>query len=244
MVNKVILNVPNLECLIVDGVWCSLFAIKDLSSLVEANVSCRVRYEYVWAKLLKVISEAKFLSLTTQFWMSFNNQSQWPKFPNLKRLKLQGCAKAGRSWQLIPQFLERCSVLEYFRVEKLNAGVWVEPLSIPTCMPMKLKTMRYSKTKGYLDDIQFLRFILSNSKALKTLTVDCDATLSSKEEEELLAELSNLDRGSRHCQIHIVGSLSLKKLLLTCPDQQQTLLDTAPYMSRGDIAPYIPVHGH
>ncbi|GJS42726.1 probable alpha,alpha-trehalose-phosphate synthase [UDP-forming] 7 [Tanacetum coccineum] len=306
----------------------------DLSSLVEANVSCRVRYEYVWVELLKVISEAKFLSLTTKFWMSFNDQSQWPKFPNLKRLKLQGCAKAGRSWQLIPQFLERCSVLEYFSVEKPNAGVWVEPLSIPTCMPMKLKTMRYSKTKGDLNDIQFLRFILSNSKALKTLTVDCDATLSSKEEEELLAELSNLDRGSRDCQIHFVGSLSLKKviscfekrsasamqwlvtnaillsqdrheivhcsydkfytcdlsclleaadkslrgqccrhapstscgssvyvirtlyvnclctssdadttsypeLLLTCPDQQQTLLDTAPYMSRGDIAPYM-----
>ncbi|GJV48989.1 hypothetical protein Tco_1439201 [Tanacetum coccineum] len=32
---------------------------------------------------------------------------------------------------------------------------------------------------------------------------------------------------------------SYPELLLTCPDQQQTLLDTAPYMSRGDIAPYM-----
>ncbi|PWA71741.1 FBD-like protein [Artemisia annua] len=179
MVNKVILNVPNLECLIVDGVWFSLFIIEDLSSLVEANVSCRVSHEYLWFELLKVISKAKFLSLTTKCWMSLNDQCQWPEFPNLKRLELQGCAKAGR---------------------------WVDPLAIPTCMPMKLKTMRYSKTKGNINDIQFLKFILSNSKALKTLTVECDATLSSEEEKQLLAELSTLYRGSRDCQIHFVGS--------------------------------------
>ncbi|GJZ44784.1 probable alpha,alpha-trehalose-phosphate synthase [UDP-forming] 7 [Tanacetum coccineum] len=68
MVNKVILNVPNLECLIVDGVWYSLFVIEDLSSLVEANVSCKVVHEYLWFELLKVTSEAKFLSLTTECW--------------------------------------------------------------------------------------------------------------------------------------------------------------------------------
>ncbi|GJQ94897.1 FBD-like protein [Tanacetum coccineum] len=65
-VKKVILNVPNLECLIVDGVWCSRFVIEDLSSLVEANVSCKVVHEYLWFELLKVTSEAKFLSLTRE----------------------------------------------------------------------------------------------------------------------------------------------------------------------------------
>ncbi|PWA50054.1 FBD-like protein [Artemisia annua] len=205
-VNKVILNVPNLECLIVDGDWCSLFVIEDLSSLVEANVSCRVSHENLWFELLKVISEAKFLSLTTSCWMSLNDQCQWPKFPNLKRLELQGCAKTVRRWHLIAQFLERCFMLEYFHVEKPNAGRWVDPQAIPTCMPMKLKTMRYSQTKGNMNDIQFLKFILSNSKALKTLTVECDATLSSEEEKQLLAELSTLYRASRDFLIHFVGS--------------------------------------
>ena len=66
--------------------------------------------------------------------------------------------------------------------QKPNAGRWVDPLSIfPTRMPMKLRTMRYSKAMGDINDIEFLRFILSNLKALKTLTVECDATLSSKE---------------------------------------------------------------
>ncbi|GJY29697.1 FBD-like protein [Tanacetum coccineum] len=62
-INKVFLNVPNLEYLNLDVALCSLYVIEDLSSLVEARVSCEVDDEHLLVELLKGISKAEPLSL-------------------------------------------------------------------------------------------------------------------------------------------------------------------------------------
>lgn len=66
VINKVVLNVPNLEYFLVGGVLCSLFVMKDLSNLVEASVSFfDVRFNHLEAELLNGMSGAKSLSWST-----------------------------------------------------------------------------------------------------------------------------------------------------------------------------------
>ncbi|GKG43880.1 hypothetical protein Tco_0482973, partial [Tanacetum coccineum] len=50
-INKVFLNVPNLEYLNLDVALCSLYVIEDLSSLVEARVSCEVDDDHLLVEL-------------------------------------------------------------------------------------------------------------------------------------------------------------------------------------------------
>ncbi|PWA67296.1 FBD-like protein [Artemisia annua] len=196
-VNKVILNVPNLEHLFLDGDLCSNFFIEDLSSKVEARVSCEVNDYRLLADLLKRLSGAKYISATTYP----NGKPANLKYPNLKRLELSGYV--GMRWQLITQILENCSELEYLSIEKPNEGCWEEPEYAPTCMLMSLKTMKYANTTCYWDDMQFLKFILGNSNVLKTLTLQYAPTLSFTEKTRLR---KNLAIYAKDCEICFVES--------------------------------------
>lgn len=65
--NTVVLNVPNLKYLCLNMTNLnSRFMMKDLSSLVEAKVSCGVNNYHLWVELIKGISGTKYLSSTIE----------------------------------------------------------------------------------------------------------------------------------------------------------------------------------
>ncbi|GJU49497.1 ARID DNA-binding domain-containing protein [Tanacetum coccineum] len=194
IVNKVVLNVSNLEYLFEDGDSCPFLVMENLASLVEAKVFGEIRYIHLLGDFLEGISGVKslYLSFKYPYWRD-SPVVNLPKFPNLKYLKLNG--DGGAAWNLIHKFLESSSELEHLSIEK----------SVPTCMLMNLKTMEYDLIKARKCNIDFLKFMLGNSKVLKKLTITCRARKSLKGNERFCARLSGLPKASS-CPRHIDSS--------------------------------------
>ncbi|KAJ0814865.1 putative leucine-rich repeat domain superfamily [Helianthus annuus] len=94
VLNKVVLNVPNLECLFVHGVLSPSFVMEDVSPLVEASISCtQMRNPHLWFELLKGINGVKSLSAYKVIsHINFKSplSSPLPVFQNVKHLELKG----------------------------------------------------------------------------------------------------------------------------------------------------------
>ncbi|PWA50612.1 FBD-like protein [Artemisia annua] len=163
-INKVVLNVPNLEDLFISGEWCSLFVMEDFPTLVSVKISPFVLWlEHLWVELLKGISGAKLISFMPYF------QKAKPE-----------------------------------NYEESEESHWIDPKSVPTCMLMNLKTMKFEKCMARKDDIQFLEYMLRNAKVLKTLTIMCESGVM-EEEFRLCAKLLNCSKASKYCEIHFVA---------------------------------------
>lgn len=214
ILNKVVLNVPNLEYLFVGGVVSSLFVMEDLSSLVEATATVSVfdeRFNHLKLDLLKGISGAKSISWSAST-VDVPLNSSVPKFPNLKHLELKSSFSSG--WLSLFQFLESASELEHLCIEepeespfmikqKREESCWIEPQSVPTCLLSNLRTMKITRCKGRKCDIKFLKYMLGNAEVLKTLTITCENVPL---KEEMCAELLKFPRASRYCEIHFIGN--------------------------------------
>ncbi|GKF66075.1 hypothetical protein Tco_0192592, partial [Tanacetum coccineum] len=62
VINKVVLNIPNLEDLFDGGQWRSLFVMEDFPSQISVRLSSlRLRLDHLCTELLKGISGAKSL---------------------------------------------------------------------------------------------------------------------------------------------------------------------------------------
>ncbi|KAI3507120.1 hypothetical protein L1887_21910 [Cichorium endivia] len=205
VINRVVLNVPNLEYLFVGNILCSLFVMEDLSSLVEAGFSFyEIRFIHLMTELLKGISGAKSLSCSTSRVDVLLN-SPMPKFPNLKHLELKGsCCE----WLSMFNVLENSSELEHLSIDEAEESLWIEPHLVPTCLLSKLRTMKFKKCKGKKWDLEFLEYMLGNSEVLKTLTIITCESLRPKKEMLLCAQLLKFPRASRSCEIHFAGNWS------------------------------------
>ncbi|KAJ0828066.1 putative F-box domain, leucine-rich repeat domain superfamily, F-box-like domain superfamily [Helianthus annuus] len=118
VVNKVVLDVPNLEYLFVGGTPCSIFVMKNVSSLVEASISLydftydhlqKLTFEHLWAELLKGVSGVKSLSVKRM-----SSTLHLPTFLNMKHLELKSFWPSRR----ILQFLENSPELKHLYIEK------------------------------------------------------------------------------------------------------------------------------
>ncbi|KAJ0448990.1 putative F-box domain, FBD domain, leucine-rich repeat domain superfamily [Helianthus annuus] len=203
VVNKVVLDVPNLEYLFVGGTPCSIFVMKNVSSLVEASISLydftydhlqKLTFEHLWAELLKGVSGVKSLSVKRM-----SSTLHLPTFLNMKHLELKSFWPSRR----ILQFLENSPELKHLYIEKLEGSCWIEPKLVPACMPTNLTTIKFSVYKWSKCDIPFLKYTLGNAEALKTVTITW-ANSRLEEESELCAELLKLSRASRYCEIHFL----------------------------------------
>lgn len=137
-----------------------------------------------------------------------------PEFPNLKQLDLTN--HADRQLLPIPQILESCSQLEHLCIKSKSIEVcWnEEPHFAPGCMLTNLKTMKLT-TKGQEGDIQFLKFMLANSKVLKMLTVKFDASVPLNKKTASCLNVTLLPKSSMDCQIRFTGScLNILQLAL------------------------------
>ncbi|KAJ0669110.1 putative leucine-rich repeat domain superfamily [Helianthus annuus] len=62
--DKIILRVPKLEYLFVDGVLCSLFEMEDMPSLVVASIAClHITFDFMWADSLNKLRGVQNLSI-------------------------------------------------------------------------------------------------------------------------------------------------------------------------------------
>ncbi|XP_076941903.1 F-box/LRR-repeat protein At4g14103-like [Bidens hawaiensis] len=119
VINKVVLQVPNLEYLLIGGVLCSFYVMEDVVSLIEVHVSfCKIPYDHLWVELLKRIHGVKSLlthNVTSLVDMKNPFTSRLPLFPNMKQLKLKGLWHS----QLVLRHLRRTPWLKHLCIEKV-----------------------------------------------------------------------------------------------------------------------------
>ncbi|KAJ0669166.1 putative F-box domain, FBD domain, leucine-rich repeat domain superfamily [Helianthus annuus] len=201
VINKVFLNVPNLEYLFIGGMLCSVFVMEDLSSLVEASVSFReiiFNRHRLLVELLNGLSGVKSLFVQN---VSFLFTSPLPIFPNMKHLKLKNFQHS----RSILQFLESCPELKHLYIEEKLIHTWVEPKSVPACMLTNLTTIKISICKLWKRDMLFLKYMLKNSAVLKNITITCRESRNVEEETWFCANLRKLPKALKHCEIHFHG---------------------------------------
>ncbi|XP_076941901.1 F-box/LRR-repeat protein At4g14103-like [Bidens hawaiensis] len=207
-INKVVLNVPNLEYLFVGGVLCSKFVMEDVSSLVEASVSIhRIRNCHVWVELFKGLSGVKSLSVQNlsslidfKTSVSFN----WPVFPSMKHLALNG------RWLSRPilRFLESCPVLKHLCIERVVQPFPEEDscvVPVPACILTNLTIINISICNGTKPEMEFLEYMLGNAKVLKLVTITWE-NLCVEKERQLCEKLAELPRASRFFEISFHGA--------------------------------------
>ncbi|KAK9074358.1 hypothetical protein SSX86_006956 [Deinandra increscens subsp. villosa] len=211
--NKIVLNVPNLECLFVGGNSCSHFVFEDVSSLVEACVSYyEIAYDQLWVELLMGVSGVESFSVETVRPLKGCNIpfiSPYPLFPNMKHMELKGYWDAGQ----ILQFLESSPHLKHLCIEdadrffKLGESTWTEPKVVPGCMVKSLTTIKFLKCKKQKWDKKFLKYMLRNAQVLKTVTVVLE-NFCVEEETRLGAEFRKFPKASPYCEIRFRGRCS------------------------------------
>ncbi|KAJ0435488.1 putative F-box domain, FBD domain, leucine-rich repeat domain superfamily [Helianthus annuus] len=204
-INKVILNVPNLEHLYVRGALRSVFVMEDVSSLVEASVPLDyVSYGHLSAELLKGLSGVKSLSVYNQS-SPCDVNSPLPVFPSMTHLVLKRFRHFGQIFQFLessPELKQMCVILAEPFQQKPEEYSWVEPELVPACMLTNLTTIKFSICEWWKRDIPFLKYMMGNAKVLKTITIAWENMSNENEKLVCVEAVKLLPRASRYCEIH------------------------------------------
>ncbi|KAM0007025.1 putative F-box domain, FBD domain, leucine-rich repeat domain superfamily [Helianthus debilis subsp. tardiflorus] len=191
--NRIILRVPILEYLFVDGVLCSPFEMEDVTSLVGVSITCwRSSSEFLWVDTLNKIRGVQNLSI-----FNFPFTSPLPVFPNMKQLELTYIWEPGQ----IFQFLESCPELKSLCIDSVWWMDFQKPKP-PACMLTNLTTFKFSKCEGGTSDIGFLEYMLGNALVLKAVTVFALENLLIEDDPWFCAQVLKIPRASQHCEIH------------------------------------------
>ncbi|KAF5757117.1 putative F-box domain, FBD domain, leucine-rich repeat domain superfamily [Helianthus annuus] len=196
--SKIMLRVPKLEYLFVDGVLCSFFEMEDVSSLVGASIACwHSKFDFLWADILNKLSGVQNLSIE-----NFQFTSPLPIFPNMKQLELTGTWRHGQ----ITQFLESCPELKILIIDFVDWRDFKKQkpeksMLIPACMQTNLTTIKFSKCDGDTCDMKFLEYMLGNAQVLKTVTIFAQENLLIEEDPCFCAQVLKIPRASPHCEI-------------------------------------------
>ncbi|PWA79548.1 F-box domain, Leucine-rich repeat domain, L domain-like protein [Artemisia annua] len=186
----------------------SFFTCKTITKLHIENHSC--------SKIMEWQTPFNLPSLKTLNMFVYRS-------PSLNAFKLiRGCPileslSLAVSWQTWFLRLEQKAKPENY--EESEESHWIDPKSVPTCMLMNLKTMKFEKCMARKDDIQFLEYMLRNAKVLKTLTIMCESGVM-EEEFRLCAKLLNCSKASKYyttnCLIfkYISNFLSTQRALM------------------------------
>ncbi|KAG5517231.1 hypothetical protein RHGRI_037851 [Rhododendron griersonianum] len=198
--NKIVVDAPVLEVLIVDDDYLACYSLKNPSSLVSAYIDVGDRFiEAIGLKehanqifmLLEGITNVKFLTLQTATMavLDFADDNKLPLFPNLIHLKL--FVPNGYSWRRLPDLLVGAPNLATLVLSKNHASeeeddlvhefCWVEPQRTPTCLLSKLEELEVILFQGEDDELKLLKYFLENGKVLKELLIySCHLTFEEK----------------------------------------------------------------
>lgn len=155
-------------------------------------------------ELLKGLSGVKSLSWSTS---TFGVPLDFPlpKFRNLKRLEFKRFSCFG--WFLMFEVLQRSCELEHLCIEEAEEFFWKEPQSVPTCVLLKLRSMKFISLKRGECDIKFIEYLLANAKVLKTLTIISEIWPPA-DEMRLCEQFMKFPSASGCCEIQFVRKWS------------------------------------
>ncbi|CAL5201564.1 unnamed protein product [Lathyrus oleraceus] len=135
-----------------------------------------------------------------------------PMFHNLTQVKLQFFFNM---WGWLQQILEQCHKLQSLIIQGLeyqdeswNNQSWNDPPIIPKCLSLHLRTCCLAYCKGTESELQFAKYILQNSKRLKTMKFKYNYCADIKAKHQMTMELSSLAKGSTMCEIVFENSVS------------------------------------
>ncbi|KAK1412160.1 hypothetical protein QVD17_33173 [Tagetes erecta] len=211
VINNIVLNLPNLEYISLNGRMCSHYVMEDVSSLVEACVSFhQLTFDYLWVELLKGLSGVKSLSfqiVNSLFDFEIPFTLSLPVFPNLKHLKLENFWHSEVTLKFLessPELKHLCIVQASDYLVKPEYSDWIEPKLVPVCLLTNLTTIKFPEFKGKICDIGFLAYLLRNANFLKTVTVTWENSKIEEETRVQCAELLKLPRASGCCEINLI----------------------------------------
>ncbi|KAI8566608.1 hypothetical protein RHMOL_Rhmol02G0053900 [Rhododendron molle] len=132
-----------------------------------------------------------------------------PTFRNLTWLELGVNSRV--RWVLLPYLLESSpnltslvfveGLLHYDRYSDPDNWDWHPPENVPACLLFSLEILDVRKFQGQQRELKIVKYLLSNAKSLKTLSVRCEKRKMKREMLEVRRELMETPRGSRICEV-------------------------------------------
>ncbi|XP_050877747.1 F-box/FBD/LRR-repeat protein At5g56420 [Lathyrus oleraceus] len=131
--------------------------------------------------------------------------SKLPMFHNLTHVKLKFFFNM---WGWLQQMLEQyhklqCLIIQgcEYQDESWNNQSWNDPPIVPKCLSLHLRTCCLADCKGTESELQFAKYILQNSKILKTMKIKYDCCADIKAKHQMTAELSSFAKDSTMCEV-------------------------------------------
>ncbi|KAI8566607.1 hypothetical protein RHMOL_Rhmol02G0053900 [Rhododendron molle] len=95
----------------------------------------------------------------------------------------------------------RWGLLHYDRYSDPDNWDWHPPENVPACLLFSLEILDVRKFQGQQRELKIVKYLLSNAKSLKTLSVRCEKRKMKREMLEVRRELMETPRGSRICEV-------------------------------------------
>ncbi|CAF2206726.1 hypothetical protein YC2023_093213 [Brassica napus] len=210
------IDAPKLEYFRVGDHRVASFVLKNVASLVEADIDTVFSLDYdksfdpndgqkrnVIRGFLVGISRVKDMTIassTLEVIYDYSRCEQLPLFRNLTFLRVEFY---GYRWEMLPVFLESCPNLKSLVVGSIRGrekeGVHI--LFEPQCFLPSLEYVKIERPlKGEAMEIKLVSYLLENSTILKKLTLLLDVSRE-REESDILKELLSIPRLSSSCQV-------------------------------------------
>ncbi|XP_027348301.1 FBD-associated F-box protein At4g10400-like [Abrus precatorius] len=133
--------------------------------------------------------------------------SDVPEFHNLTHMELIFEFTKWR-WNWLLEALNHCPKLHHLTIQKVLKYKdaicdedWEDPHFVPECISSLLKTCCLRNYKGIKCELQFAKYILQNSKVLRTMTIQSTFEVDMTEKLQMLMKLSVLPRSSATCKL-------------------------------------------
>lgn len=91
--------------------------------------------------------------------------------------------------------------MHYDRCSDPDNWDWHPPENVPACLLFSLEILDIRKFQGQQWELKIVKYLLSNGKSLKTLSVHCEKRKMKREMLEVRRELLETPRGSRICEV-------------------------------------------
>ncbi|KAF7120504.1 hypothetical protein RHSIM_Rhsim13G0198300 [Rhododendron simsii] len=222
--NKIIINAPVLEDLIVFDDYLPCYSLENLSSLVSAYINVghwcmpvvemKVHGNQLF-KILEGITNVKFLTLHTATMgvLDYADDIKLPLFRNLIHLEL--IVPGDFSWRRLPDLLCSAPNLGTLVMWKVRSCVkdlpneegdyycnfsWVEPQKAPSCFLSHLENLTIMRFDGEDHELELLKYFLENGKVLKKVLIGC-CHLTPEQKTNFLEKAGQFQRVSKTCQI-------------------------------------------
>ncbi|XP_073120157.1 F-box/FBD/LRR-repeat protein At4g26340-like [Henckelia pumila] len=224
--HKLMLDIPAVQYLWIDGTISCFISVEKLSSLVVAHVRLSGGFhssqdidpedeqynpevEEVnisrWREIFQLVeklSNAKSLTFRIRASMKLWNPTfsfATVRFHNLTKLKLEA------DWHILTEFLKSAHKLESLTVKKVEGQLkcWREPKDLPVCLLSSLKYVCICGFAGGEHELNMVRYILRHAKILKTIKID-SASPDNDYKLNMLQRISYFPRGSKNCGLTFV----------------------------------------